>query len=225
MTSSKGAGGRGLFITFEGPDGSGKSTQMRLLVERLRSHGEAVTVNQEPGGTLIGQQVRKILLDPENHDMAPLTELLLMFASRTQAAAESIRPALERGEIVVSDRFTDSSLAYQGGGRSIGFDLVLAVHRLALGELYPDLTILVDIDLELGLQRAHGRNREKQGGSEARLDEQGLEFHERVRAAYLRMAKLERERVVVFDGAQPLEVVAEKIWGTLKERYPRVGGL
>jgi dTMP kinase len=190
------------------------------LVERLRNSGRVVTVNQEPGGTGIGQQVRKILLNPKNHDMAPLTELLLMFASRTQAAAETIRPGLERGEIVVSDRFTDSSLAYQGGGREIGFDLVLAMHRVALGSLYPDLTILIDIDLELGLKRAHGRNREEQRGSEARLDEQGAEFHRRVRAAYLRTAALEPERVSVFDGAEPIDVVADKIWRRLNTLHP-----
>jgi dTMP kinase len=222
MTSGVATGKRGLFITFEGPDGSGKSTQMRILVERLRSSGRVVTVNQEPGGTGIGQQVRKILLNPENHDMAPLTELFLMFASRTQAAAETIRPALTRGEIVVSDRFTDSSLAYQGGGREIGFDLVLAVHRLALGSLCPDFTILIDVDLELGLKRAHGRNRETQRGSEARLDEQAVEFHERVRAAYLHMAALERERVTVFDGAEPIDVVAEKIWQRLTAAHPHL---
>ncbi len=213
------AAGRGLFITFEGPDGSGKSTQMRILVERLRNEGRVVTINQEPGGTGIGQQVRKILLDPENHDMAPLTELLLMFASRTQAAAETIRPALARGEIVVSDRFTDSSLAYQGGGREIGFDLVLAMHRLALGGLYPDLTILLDIDLELGLSRARGRNRENRSGGEARLDEQGLEFHKRVREAYLQIAALDPERVVMFDGAEPIKAVSEKIWRRVSAEF------
>ncbi len=223
MTSRKGAGGRGLFITFEGPDGSGKSTQMRIFVERLRSLGRVVTVNQEPGGSVIGQQVRKILLAPENHDMTPLTELLLMFASRTQAAEETIRPALARGEIVVSDRFTDSSLAYQGGGREIGFDLVLAVHRLVLGDLYPDLTILVDINLELGLTRARGRNYEKQSVSEARLDEQGLEFHKRVRTAYCELAALDQKRVFAFDGAEPIETVAEKIWRTVSEKYSELG--
>lgn len=223
MTNGGGPGKRGLFITFEGPDGSGKSTQMRILVDRLRSNGKVVTINQEPGGTAIGQQVRKILLDPANHDMAPLTELLLMFASRTQAAAETIRPALARGEIVVSDRFTDSSLAYQGGGREIGFDPVLAVHRLALGDLYPDLTILVDIDLEEGLTRARGRNREKQSGGEARLDEQGHEFHKRVREAYRHMAALEQERVMVFNGGEPIEIVAEKIWRKVSGKYPQLG--
>lgn len=214
----------GFFITFEGPDGSGKSTQMRILVERLQKEGYPVTVNQEPGGTAIGQQVRKILLDPENRDMAPLTELLLMFASRAQAAAETIRPALQRGDIVVSDRFTDSSLAYQGGGREIGFDLVLAMHRLALGSLYPDVTILIDIDLETGLARARGRNRERQSGHEARLDEQGLEFHRRVREAYLNLAAVDGERIAVVDGAAPPEDVAERIWQALSEKLPREWG-
>src|SRR5689334_18727092 len=113
---------KGLFVTFEGTEGSGKSTQMRLLGERLRAEGYAVTENREPGGTRIGTKVRHILLDPEHAEMTPMTELLLMFASRAQAAAEIILPALERGEVVLSDRFTDSSLAYQGAGRELGFD-------------------------------------------------------------------------------------------------------
>ncbi len=127
------AGDRGLFITFEGTEGSGKTTQMRLLAERLRATGLPVTENQEPGATRIGTQIRRILLHPAHKEMAPMTELLLMFASRTQAAAEIIAPALERREIVISDRFTDSTLAYQGEARGLGFDTVLDVHRLALG--------------------------------------------------------------------------------------------
>src|SRR5436190_21698432 len=132
---------------------------MHLLVERLRSKGFAVTENQEPGATSIGKQIRRILLDPAHQEMAPMTELLLMFASRTQAAAEIILPALRLGHIVVSDRFTDSTLAYQGEARGLGFDTVLRAHRLALGSLMPAVTICIRIDVETGLARAEHRNR------------------------------------------------------------------
>ena len=127
---------------------------MRLLVDRLRENRAPVMENQEPGATTIGRQIRRILLDPAHQEMAPMTELLLMFASRAQAAAEIILPALNRGDIVVSDRFTDSTLAYQGEARGLGFETVLEAHRLALGSLLPDLTICITIDVETGLDRA-----------------------------------------------------------------------
>jgi dTMP kinase len=203
----------GLFLSFEGTDGSGKSTQMRLLVERLRREGFAVVENQEPGATHIGRQIRRILLDPAHQEMAGMTELLLMFASRVQAAAEIIRPALEHGDIVVSDRFTDSTLAYQGEGRSIGFDTVLAAHKLALGDLLPDLTICVAIDVETGLGRAHKRNLSSDGqDNEARLDQQSLEFHHRVAEGYRKIARLEPNRFHLVEGDGEPEVVAERDW-------------
>jgi dTMP kinase len=203
----------GLFISFEGTDGSGKSTQLRLLVERLRRDGWPVVENQEPGATHIGLQIRRILLDPTHQEMAGMTELLLMFASRAQAAAEIIRPALERGAIVVSDRFTDSTLAYQGEGRGIGFDTVLAAHQLALGDLLPDLTICMTIDVETGLRRAHTRNSASDGpDSEARLDRQSLDFHHRVAAGYRKIARLEPARFRLVPGDGEPEVVAERVW-------------
>jgi len=203
----------GLFLSFEGTDGSGKSTQMRLLVERLRSQGCTVVENQEPGATHIGRQIRRILLDPAHQEMAGMTELLLMFASRAQAAAEIILPALERGEVVVSDRFTDSTLAYQGEGRGIGFDTVMAAHKLALGELLPDLTICLTIDVEAGLGRAHKRNLLSDGQDrEARLDRQSLEFHRRVAEGYRKIARLEPERFRLVPGDGEPEVVAERVW-------------
>lgn len=204
---------RGLFITFEGTEGSGKSTQMRILAERLRAEGQTVTENQEPGATDIGRQIRRILLAPENDGMAPMTELLLMFASRTQAAIEIIEPALQRGEIVLSDRFTDSTLAYQGEGRGIGFETVVQAHKLALGNLMPDLTICVQVDLETGLARAHTRNAgSKEESSEARLDGQSLDFHRRVSAGYSRIALHEPGRFQIVDGTGSVERVAERIW-------------
>lgn len=212
---------RGIFISFEGTEGSGKTTQMRLLVERLRGAGLPVIENQEPGATTIGRQIRRILLDPAHQEMAPVTELLLMFASRAQATVEIILPALEGGAIVVSDRFTDSSLAYQGQARGLGFQTVLEAHRLALGSLFPDLTICVDLDVETGLARAHSRNwRSSEESSEARLDRQSLEFHRQVAEGYRKIAALEPQRFRMIDGRGSPEEVAERIWTTAKEVLP-----
>jgi dTMP kinase len=205
--------GRGFFISFEGTEGSGKSTQMKLLAERLRKEGYAVTENQEPGATGIGLQIRRIMLDPQNDSMAPMTELLLMFASRTQAAAEIIEPALRRGDVVVSDRFTDSTLAYQGEARGLGFEKVIEAHKLALGALIPDLTICVQVDVKAGLARAHKRNLDvRDKVSEARLDEQGMDFHYRVSSGYARIAALEPRRFRMVDGKGTVDQVAERIW-------------
>jgi len=206
----------GLFISFEGTEGSGKTTQMRLLVDRLRELGFTVTQNQEPGATTIGTQIRKILLDPAHQEMAPMTELLLMFASRTQAAAQIILPALKRGEIVVTDRFTDSTLAYQGMARGIGFETVLDVHRFALGDLWPDVTICTTVDVELGLSRAHTRNVARP--EEVRLDQQSLAFHLRVAEGYRKIADLEPQRFRIVDGAGSREEVADRIWNELALR-------
>jgi dTMP kinase len=203
----------GLFLSFEGTDGSGKSTQMRLLVEHLRRDGFTVVENQEPGATHIGLQIRRILLDPAHQEMAGMTELLLMFASRAQATAEIIRPALDRGDIVVSDRFTDSTLAYQGEGRGIGFDIVLAAHKLALGDLLPDRTICMTLDVETGLSRAHKRNSSSdEQHKEARLDRQSLEFHHRVAEGYRKIARLEPERFRLVPGDGEPGAVAERVW-------------
>ncbi|HEX3685911.1 MAG TPA: dTMP kinase [Bryobacteraceae bacterium] len=199
---------RPLLITFEGTEGSGKTTQLRLLAERLRARGLAVTINQEPGATRIGSQIRRILLDPEHREMAPITELLLMFASRAQAAAEIIVPALERADIVLSDRFTDSTLAYQGEARGLGLETVLAVHRLALGSLWPDLTICLVVDVETGLMRA----------SETRMEQQPLEFHKRVEAGYRKIAESEPERFRIIDGAGEPAQVAERVWAEVARR-------
>jgi dTMP kinase len=205
--------GRGLFISFEGSDGSGKSTQMKLLAERLRHEGHSVVENVEPGGTPIGQQIRRILLDRTNDDMAPMAELLLMFASRAQAVEQRVVPALRRGEIVLSDRFTDSSLAYQGEGRGLGFDLVRRLHELSIGPLMPDLTICIEIDLDTSLARAHGRNRSAgRPPEETRLDEQSIAFHRRVREGYRKIASEEPRRFKMVDGREAPEIVAERVW-------------
>jgi len=215
-------GSRGLFITFEGTEGSGKSTQMQLLVERLRDAGFKVIENQEPGATSIGIQIRRILLDPARQEMAPMTELLLMFASRAQAAAEIILPALELGSIVVSDRFTDSTLAYQGEARGLGFETVLKAHQLALGPLLPDLTICIRIDVETGLARAENRNRRSpEDASEARLDRQSLDFHRRVSEGYEKIAALEPQRFRLIDGDGDRATVAERVWAEVSRMIDR----
>jgi dTMP kinase len=213
--------GRGLFVTFEGAEGSGKSTQMRLLAERLRAEGYRVTENQEPGATRIGTKVRQILLDPAHGEMAPMTELLLMFASRAQAAAEIIQPALNRGDIVLSDRFTDSSLAYQGGGRELGFEIVWQAHALTLDTLKPDVTFYIKLDLATGLERAHKRNQDTAAeNSEERIDRLSYKFHERVEQAYMTIATSEPQRFRVVDGSGDAATVAGLIWAELQSFLP-----
>jgi dTMP kinase len=198
---------RGLFITFEGPDGSGKSTQARMLAERLRGDGRTVLESVEPGGTPIGQQIRRILLDPANRELTPIAELLLMFAARAQNVEQWILPALAAGKIVISDRFTDSSVAYQGAGRGLGWETVLELDRIACHGLVPDLTLCIDIDSETGLSRALAR-----GGAETRLEEQAIEFHRRAREAYHELARREPQRFHLIDGHRRPEAIAAEVW-------------
>jgi dTMP kinase len=198
---------RGLFITFEGPDGSGKSTQARMLAERLRGEGRPVLESVEPGGTPIGQQIRRILLDPANQELTATAELLLMFAARAQNVEQWILPALDQGKIVISDRFTDSSIAYQGAGRGLGRNTVLELDGIACKGLIPDLTICIDIDTETGLSRALGR-----GGVDTRLEEQAIEFHQRARAAYHELARMEPQRFRLIDGNGTPEEIAANVW-------------
>jgi len=198
--------GRGLFVTFEGPDGSGKSTQARMLAARLRDQGRDVLESVEPGGTPIGQQIRRILLDPANKELTATAELLLMFAARAQNVEQWILPALAQGKIVVSDRFTDSSIAYQGAGRGLGWEKVLEVDRIACQGLVPDLTLCIDIDSETGLARAQSR-----GGLETRLEEQAIEFHKRAREAYHQLARREPRRFRLIDGNGTPDAIAAKV--------------
>ncbi len=219
MTSAR----PGVFITFEGPDGSGKSTQMRLLGARLKAAGFEILESVEPGGTPIGRHIRRILLDPENREMAATAELLLMFAARAQNVEQWILPALDQGKVVLSDRFTDSTIAYQGAGRGLGVETVLAVDRIACRGLVPDLTVLVDIDVETGLARAQARNRVTGGASESRIDEQDLDFHRRVRAAYRDLAAREPKRIRLIDGTPPREAIAANIWNAVQPLLARAG--
>ena len=211
---------RGHFITFEGPEGSGKSTQLRLLGKRLRGVNRGVLETAEPGGTDIGVQIRRVLLDAKNHELRPTTELLLMFAARAQNVDQAILPALAAGKIVLCDRFTDSSLVYQGEGRGLGAEVIYEVDRIACRGLVPDLTILVDIDVETGLARAHRRNQRTQE-VETRMDEQALAFHRTVRAAYQRLAQDEPARIRVIDGSMGEAEVAEAVWNMIEPLLTR----
>jgi len=202
---------RGPFITFEGIDGSGKTTQMRLLGGRLRAAGRIVFETVEPGGTPIGQQIRRILLDSANQDLRPNAELLLYFASRAQNVEQCILPALQAGKIVLCDRFTDSTLAYQGYARGLGAEIVLALDRIACQGLTPDLTLLIDVDVETGLGRLRARN-VKGAASETRLDDESHDFHRNVRDAYLTIARQYADRFRVIDGRGAPEEVALRVW-------------
>ena len=204
----------GVFITFEGMDGSGKSTQIRRLAARLREQGRTVLETAEPGGTPIGSQIRQILLDSKNYTLAPATELLLYFASRAQNFAEWIEPALARGEVVLSDRFTDSSLAYQGCGRGLGSETVLALDRIACRGLKPDLTLLIDIDLSTSLSRAEARN--LRASRSDRMEQQAAAFYEKVREAYLSLAASEPRRFRIIDGRAGVDEVAARIWEAVR---------
>ncbi|MEA2532032.1 MAG: dTMP kinase [Thermomicrobiales bacterium] len=202
----------GIFIVFEGPEGSGKTTQARRLATRLSAQGRDVVLTREPGGTPIGEQVRTILLDQTNCAMLPETEALLYSAARAQHVGDVIRPALERGAVVICDRFADSTLAYQGGGRGLSMDDLRAIQRLATGGLTPTLRILVDLPVEVGLRRRFGVEDEVN-----RLDVAGIEFHRRVRSAYLEMAALDQSWIVI-DGDDSVDVVEERIVQTVARK-------
>jgi dTMP kinase len=203
------------FVTFEGIEGSGKSTQLKLLAERL---GERAVVTQEPGGTEIGRALRQVLLDPASHALTPVAELLLYFADRAQNVAEVVRPGLEAGRVVLCDRFVESSLAYQGYGRGLPIDAILRLADLATGGLRPDLIVLLDVPLEVGLGRVGRR------GAHDRLESEERAFHERVRRGYFELMAREPDRWLRLDGSAAPEPVFELLWATLLERK-LVGGV
>jgi dTMP kinase len=196
-----------MFITLEGPEGSGKTSQIGPLAEFLRLQGFDVLTTREPGGTPIGDQIRAVLHNLENTAMHPRTETLLFQSARAQLVEQVIRPQLQRGGIVISDRYADSTLAYQGYGHGLPLDQVRAVIGFATGELKPDLTLLLDLDVMLGLQRR------SQGGEWNRMDAYAVDFHRRVRQGYLQLAQAEPHRWVIVDAAQ----VAERVQASLRK--------
>ncbi len=193
---------------------------MQFLVARLRGAGYDVVETVEPGGTAIGAQIRRILLDTANQEISPATELLLYFASRAQNIDERIRPALKQGKIVVSDRYTDSTMVYQGIARGLGEQVVVDLHRIACGGLEPDLTIYIDIDLETGLERARVRNRTLEGevAMETRMDEQSTEFYRKVQEGYRALAAREPLRFRVVDGNRAPDAIAADVWDFVQQR-------
>lgn len=217
---------RGKFITFEGLDGCGKSTQLARLAEKLTQQGLSVVVTREPGGTDAGEKIRRLLLDTRTSGLAPMAELALMFASRAQHIQEVILPGLDAGQIVLCDRFTDSSEAYQGGGRKLGSRPVLELHRVLSGDLKPDLTILMDSDVDSSVERARRRNvaRGTSDRDEGRFEKENRAFFTRVRNAYLEIAKREPERVAVIDARGTPDRTHTKILQTVLAKISAEAG-
>lgn len=206
------------FITLEGIDSSGKSTQMRLLQE---AYGDRVLLTQEPGGTPLGEEIRRILLDRRHHEMTANTEMLLYFADRAQHVERKVRPALAEGRTVISDRYVETTLAYQGFGRGIPRDVILALARIATGGLSPDLVVLLDVPVETGLARVTKR------GGEDRLEAEVREFHDRVHAGYHALAAAAPERWLVLDGTLPSAAIHERLVSEAERRglMPKADGV
>lgn len=209
------------FVTFEGIEGSGKSTQLARLAQQLKTSGHAVTVTREPGGCPIADRVRAILLDAENGALTPMAELLLYAAARAQHVAEIVVPALNAGHIVLCDRFTDATVAYQGYGRGLDHTVIAELNRLATGSLRPDLTVLVDCPVEVGLARAMARINSCQGAREERFELESLQFHQRVRNGYLELAEREKDRCIVIDGSGSITETEAAIFAALLPRLAK----
>lgn len=201
-----------MFITLEGPEGSGKTTQARVLHQHFRERGRAAMLVREPGGTPLGDKLRDILMFGNDLGISPRAELLLFIAARAQLVDQVIRPHLETGETVICDRYADSTLAYQGYGRALSIPEIKAINHFATGGLVPDLTLILDIPPEIGLAR-------NQKGEPAvdRFEQESLEFHRRVRKGYLEVAKAEPNRCIVIDATRP----AEQVWETIREAVER----
>ena len=210
---------RGRFITLEGPDGAGKSTQAKLLAAAIEKTNVRVVLTREPGGTRIGEDIRSVLLGPDSYAMLASTEALLMSAARAQHVGEVVEPALARGEWVVSDRYIDSTLAYQGGGRGLSMEALRQVQAFATGNLLPDLTFLLDLPVEVGLSRRLGS-----AGETNRLDEESFSFHKAVRERFLALAASEPERWIVLDAAKPERLVWQDIRTAMNDRFGHLLG-
>ena len=202
--------GKGFFITLEGGEGAGKSTQQTRIAEWLEAHGRQVVETREPGGTLVSEQIRKVLLDTRNAGLDRRAELMLMFAARTQLLQEVIRPALTAGKVVVSDRFTDASYAYQGGGRQMGAETVAVLEKFVHHDLQPDLTLLFDVTVEQGMQTVAGR------GASDRFEVESIKFFDRVRNTYLDRAEKYPQRFRVIDAGLTQDQVWEQVSSTLE---------
>ena len=203
---------KGIFITFEGPDGCGKTTVCKKICEQLMAEGYDVVHTREPGGVAIAEEIRDVILNPKNTAMDARTEALLYAASRRQHLIEKVIPAINEGKIVVCERFVDSSLAYQGYGRQIGFEQVLAINEFAIDGLFPDLTIYLDIEEEAGLARIKDRT------FKDRLDVESLAFHHRVNEGYQKVLESFKDRITVVDAAMPLEEVVARSYQLVKEK-------
>lgn len=199
------------FITFEGIEGSGKTTQIRLLAERLQQYDREVQQTREPGGCPIADQIRGILLHPDNRVMVSRTELLLYAAARAQHIEEIVRPALTAGKVVLCDRFTDATLAYQGDGRGLDRNLITQLNHLAAGDCKPDLTLLFDLPVEIGLGRAMNRETVLQDNSEGRFEREQYDFHQRIRNGYLALAAAEPDRFKIIDAGYSPEHVTQQV--------------
>ena len=205
---------RGKLISFEGGEGTGKSTQTRLLKSALEARGKRVVLTREPGGSPGAEEIRKLVVEGEPQRWTPLSETLLFIAARADHVARVIEPALARGEWVVSDRFSDSTYVYQGVARGLGTEKVRRLHEAALGSFAPDLTIVLDLDPAEGLKRAGGREQ----GNETRFERFDADFHQKLRAAFHDIAKAEPKRCVLIDAARPPDVVAADVWRTVEDR-------
>jgi dTMP kinase len=203
-----------MFITLEGPEGSGKTSAVKLVVSRLQKEGYEIIQTREPGGTPISEQIRNVILDVNNTNLDPRAEALLYAASRRQHLVEKVWPAIKEGKIVICDRFLDSSLAYQGGARGLGVEEILNINLFATENKWPDLTLLFDIDPRIGLERiAKNANREVN-----RLDLEKLEFHQKVRETFLKLADSYKDRFVIIDASKSINEVAEATYQAIKDR-------
>ena len=206
-----------MFVTIEGPEGSGKSSVTKEVVKLLEQDGEKVVLTREPGGTPIAEQIREVILNKENTAMDPVTEALLYAAARRQHLVEKIWPLSKEGKIIISDRFLDSSLAYQGGARGLGIDYILQMNQFATEGYYPDLTLLFDIDPRIGLARiAANKGREVN-----RLDLEKIDFHDSVRNTFLSLAKRFPDRFVILDASKPFEEVIQDAYHAIKNRLAK----
>lgn len=203
-----------MFITLEGPEGSGKTTAVNIACEKLEKMGYQIVRTREPGGTPIAEQIRNVILDKGNTKMDPRTEALLYAASRRQHLVEKVWPAIKEGKIVICDRYLDSSLAYQGGARGLGVDNILSINSFATENTFPDLTLLFDIEPEVGLARIAANSQREIN----RLDLEKLEFHHKVRDTFLELAKRYPDRYVIIDASMEKEAVANKVLEVILER-------